>query len=349
MQHWKVIGLVAFAAFTTLAVGQAQKAKYTIGVSWSNFQEERWRTDEAAMGQVFALSGAEMVSTDAQASSEKQLADIDSLIAKRVNAIIVLAMDKDAILPAIQKAKAAKIPVIAYDRLFEDTSAFYLTFDNVEVGRMEAREVLKAKPKGNYVLMKGDPGDPNVEFLRTGQLEVLNASIKRGDVRIVGEAFSEAWNPDEAQSNMVDILKKNNNKVDAVIASNDGLAGGAFAALNAVGLGGGKVALAGQDGDLAALNRVARGTQTVSVWKDARALGKKAAEISLQLARGVTIEKIPGRLIFSKGPKKARMNSYFVKPVPITRANLNVVVDARWISKTVLCEGVDVKAVAICK
>jgi D-xylose transport system substrate-binding protein len=349
MRHWKkLLGISAFAAFSSLLVSQAQPSKILIGVSWSNFQEERWRTDEAAIGQVVAFAQGELVSTDAQASNEKQLNDIDNLISQKVNALIILALDKDAILPAIAKAKAAKIPVIAYDRLIEESSVFYLTFDNVEVGRMQAREVLKAQPKGNYVFLKGDPGDPNSNFLHGGQLEVLNPSIKRGDIKVVGEQYTQNWSPEVAQRTMEQMLTRNANKIDAVVGSNDAIAGGAVAALASVGLAG-RVAVSGQDGDLAALNRVARGTQTVSVWKDARSLGRRAGEVALQLVRGVPVEKIPGRAIFSKGPKKIKMNSMFLKPVPITKSNLKVVLDAKWITKSVLCEGVNGKVVPECK
>ncbi len=349
MRHWKaVFGVTAFAAFTSLMFGQAQQNKITVGISWSNFQEERWRTDESAMGQVFAFAQAEMLSTDAQASNEKQLNDIETLISKKVDALIILALDKDTIMAAIAKAKAAKIPVIAYDRLIEDPSVFYMTFDNIEVGRMQAREVLKVKPKGNYVFIKGDPGDPNSVFLHGGQLEVLNPSIKSGDIKVVGEQFTEGWKPENAQRSMEQILTRNSNKIDAVVASNDGMAGGVIAALTSARLAG-QVAVSGQDGDLSALNRVARGIQTVSVWKDARTLGKKAAEVALLLARGTPVTKIPGRMIFSKGPNKVRMNSIFIKPVPITRANLKVVLDAKWINKSVLCEGVDRTVITECK
>jgi D-xylose transport system substrate-binding protein len=344
--------IILVSSITTLValgvLSQAQQTKPVIGVSWSNFQEERWRTDESAMDLAIAVAGGQLISTDAQASSEKQLNDIDTLISRKVSAIIVLALDKDAISPAIAKAKAAKIPIIAYDRLIEDSGVFYLTFDNVEVGRMQAREVLKQKPKGNYVFIKGDPGDPNSNFLHGGQLEVLNPAIKRGDIKVVGEQYTEGWKPENAQRIMEQLLTRNGNKVDAVVASNDGMAGGAVAALASVGLAG-KVAVSGQDGDLSALNRVARGSQTVSVWKDARSLGKRAGEIAMLLAKGTPMNKIPGLAIFSKGPNKVRMNSVFIKPVPITKANLNVVLDARWISKDVLCEGVDAKLVPVCK
>ena len=160
------------------------------------------------------------------ARPEKQLADIDGLIAKGAKALIILAMDKDAIIPALAKAKAKNIPVVAYDRLIEQPGVFYITFDNKEVGRMQARAVLAAKPKGNYVMIKGSPTDPNADFLRAGQQEVLADAIKKGDIKIVGDEYTEGWKPEVAQKNMEQILTKNSNKVDAVVASNDGMAGG---------------------------------------------------------------------------------------------------------------------------
>jgi D-xylose transport system substrate-binding protein len=253
-----------------------------IGVSWSNFQEERWKTDEAAMKAAIEAAGDTYVSTDAQSSAAKQLSDIESLMAQGVDALIVLAQDTQAIIPAVQAAADEGVPVIAYDRLIEDSRAFYLTFDNVEVGRMQARAVLAAA-EGNYVMIKGSPTDPNADFLRGGQQEVLQSAIDAGDITIVGEAYTDGWLPANAQRNMEQILTAEDNKVDAVVASNDGTAGGVVAALTAQGMEG--IPVSGQDGDHAALNRVAKGTQTVSVWKDARALGKAAGEIAAQLAR----------------------------------------------------------------
>ena len=122
-----------------------------MGVSWNNFQEERWKRDEAAIKAALDKAGAKYISADAQGSNEKQLADVESLITRGANALIILAFDADAVLPAVQKAKAEGIPVIAYDRLIQDKDVLYITFDNVEVGRMQAREVLKVQPTGNYV------------------------------------------------------------------------------------------------------------------------------------------------------------------------------------------------------
>lgn len=328
------ISAVALAAFTGTA---AFAADLTVGVSWSNFQEERWKTDEAAIVSALEAGGADYISADAQSSSSKQLSDIESLIAQGVDALIVLAQDAQAIGPAVQAAADEGIPVIAYDRLIEDNRAFYLTFDNVEVGRMQARAVFAAQPTGNYVMIKGSGTDPNADFLRGGQQEIIQAAIDSGDITIVGEAYTDGWLPANAQRNMEQILTANDNKIDAVVASNDGTAGGVVAALTAQGMEG--LPVSGQDGDHAALNRVAKGTQTVSVWKDARDLGRAAGEIAVALAGGSAMGDVDGSAAWTS-PAGTEMTSMFLAPVPVTKDNLSAVVDAGWITKEALCQGV---------
>ena len=342
-----VLKLMAGAAILVSLHSVAAAEGMTVGVSWSNFQEERWKTDEAAIKAALEAAGDKYISADAQSSAAKQLTDVESLIAQGANAIIVLAQDSEAIGPAIEKAAAEGIPVVGYDRLIENPAAFYITFDNKEVGRMQAREVFKAKPEGNYVFIKGSSSDPNADFLFSGQMEVLKEAIDSGKIKNVGEAYTDGWKPENAQKNMEQFLTANDNKVDAVVASNDGTAGGAVAALAAQGMAG-SVPVSGQDGDHAALNRVALGTQTVSVWKDARELGKRAAEIASALAGGKTMEEIEGVQAFAGGPKGVEMQSVFLAPMPITKENLNVVIDAGWISKDEACQGVK-GDVAACK
>jgi D-xylose transport system substrate-binding protein len=343
----KSVKLALALAFTVAgAQGVLAKGK-TIGVSWSNFQEERWKTDEAAIKAVIEKNGDTYVSADAQSSPTKQLSDVESLIARGANALIILAQDADAIRPAVEKATAEGIPVVGYDRLIEIPTAFYITFDNKEVGRMQARDVFKVKPKGNYAFIKGSSTDPNADFLFAGQMEVLKAAIDKGDIKNVGEAYTDGWLPANAQKNMEQILTKNDNKVDAVVASNDGTAGGVSAALAAQGLAG-TVPVSGQDGDKAALNRIALGTQTVSVWKDARELGKRAAEIAVELAGGKKISEIAGSVTFADGPKKQKMTSVLLTPVAITKDNLNVVIEAGWAKKGEVCQGVKAGSVKAC-
>ncbi|MBW9069064.1 D-xylose ABC transporter substrate-binding protein [Agrobacterium pusense] len=322
-------------------------ADLVVGVSWSNFQEERWKTDEAAIKSALDKAGAKYISADAQSSAAKQLTDVESLISQGANALIILAQDSDAIGPAVEKAVAEGIPVVGYDRLIENKNAFYITFDNKEVGRLQAAEVFKVKPEGNYVFIKGSSSDPNADFLFAGQQEVLKAAIDGGKIKNVGEAYTDGWKPENAQKNMEQFLTKNNNKVDAVVASNDGTAGGAIAALAAQGLAG-SVPVSGQDADFAALNRVALGTQTVSVWKDSRELGKEAAGIALELAGGKKMTEIKGVTAFDGGPKKVTMQSVFLKPIAITKDNLNVVIEAGWIKKETACQGVKAGSVKAC-
>jgi D-xylose transport system substrate-binding protein len=319
-----------------------------VGVSWSNFQEERWKKDEAAIKAALEAAGARYISADAQGSNEKQLADVEALITKGAKALIILAHDANAVLPAVAKAKAAKIPVVAYDRLIQDSGVLYLTFDNVEVGRLQARAVLAVKPKGNYVFIKGSPTDPNANFLNEGQREVLKPAMDKGEIRIVGEQYTDNWAPEVAQKNMEQILTKNANKVDAVVASNDGTAGGVVAALRAQNLVG--IPVSGQDGDVAALNRVAKGEQTVSVWKDARELGKAAGSFAARLAAGTKLADIKEAQVWSGGAKKLPIPSVFLKPLPVTKENLKVVIDAGWVTRQQVCAGVQAtKAPSACK
>jgi D-xylose transport system substrate-binding protein len=330
MRKALILAAVLSAGVTTTAVAQ------TVGVSWSNFQEERWKTDEAAIKAALEAAGATYISSDAQNSASKQLTDVEALITQGAEALIILSVDKDAVGPAIDQAAAEGIPVIGYDRLIEDNRAFYLTFDNKGVGRIIAESVTDVQPDGNFAIIKGDKGDPNALFLLEGMMEVIGDDVDEGNIKIVGEAFSDGWKPDNAQKNMEQILTANNNNVDAVLVENDGMAGGVIAALSAQGL---TIPVGGQDGDLAAINRVARGTQTVSVWKDSRQLGKAAAEIALALAGGATMDSIEGAEKWSGGEKGVEMDAIFLAPTPITKANIGDAIDAGHISKEQACEG----------
>ncbi|TKT75328.1 D-xylose ABC transporter substrate-binding protein [Aquamicrobium sp. LC103] len=339
--------MLAGVAMSLALSAAAQAEGKIIGVSWSNFQEERWKTDEAAIKAAVEAAGNKYISADAQSSAAKQLTDVEALISQGANALIILAQDASAIGPAVEKAVAEGIPVVGYDRLIENPDAFYLTFDNKEVGRMQAKAVFDVQPEGNYVFIKGSGADPNADFLFAGQMEVLKEAIDGGKIKNVGEAYTDGWLPANAQKNMEQFLTANNNEVDAVVASNDGTAGGAIAALDAQGLAG-SVPVSGQDADHAALNRVALGTQTVSVWKDSRDLGKNAAEIANQLAEGTAMDAIPNVVKWADGPSKVEMNAVFLSPVPVTKDNLDVVIDAGWVSKEVVCQGVTAGSVAAC-
>ena len=348
----KRLALLAASAFVVVVcggggTGGSTAAGCTVGVSWNNYQEERWaKWDEPALKKAIADGGGKYINNDAKSSAETQASNVDNLISQGAKVLVILAQDGTAIKPSVAKAIQNGVPVIAYDRLIEDTKALYITFDNVLVGKLEAQAVFKAKPEGNYVIIKGNKADANADFLRSGHEQVIGDAVKSGKIKIVGETYTDNWDPSKAQTEMEQFLTANSNKVDAVLSENDGMAGGVVAALQAQGLAG-KVPVSGQDGDKAALNRVALGTQTVDVWKDARLLGKTAGDAAIQLCGSSDPSKVKGTAKF-KTPGGNELNSILLQPNPITKDNLKDVLDAGWITKADLCQGVPAGKVSVC-
>lgn len=318
-----------------------------VGVSWNNYQEERWaKWDEPALQAAIEAGGGTYISNDAKSSPETQASNMENLISQGANVLVVLAQDGVAVKPAVASAIENGVPVIAYDRLIEDESALYITFDNVEVGRMEAQAVFDEVPTGNYIIIKGNSADANADFLREGYEEVIGDAVAAGDITIVGEDYTDNWDPAIAQTTTEQFLTEADNDVQAVLSENDGMAGGVVAALEAQGLAG-QVPVSGQDGDLAALNRIAAGTQTVDVWKDARELGTTAGESAVALCADADAASVEGTAVFTT-PGGVDVNSILLTPIPITQDNLDVVVDAGWIDEETLCQGVDAGSVEAC-
>jgi len=321
--------------------------KCVVGVSWNNYQEERWaKFDEPAIKKAVEAGGGSYVSNDAKSSAETQASNVENLISQGAKVLIILAQDGTAIKPSVANALSNGVPVIAYDRLIEDPGALYLTFDNVEIGRLQAENIFKAVPKGNYIVIKGNKADANADFLRSGMDKVIKDAVDSGDIKIVGETYTDNWDPSKAQTETEQFLTAANNDVQAVLSENDGMAGGVVAALQAQGLAG-KVPVSGQDGDQAALNRVALGTQTVDIWKDARLLGKTAGEAAVQLCKDKDVTKVSGTAPFDS-PEGNKLTSILLTPQPITKDNLNVVIDAGWTTKENVCKGVTAGSVDPC-
>ncbi len=335
----------------------------TVGVSWNNFQQPRWAAhDEPNLKKVVEAGGGTYISADANLVAEQQLTDVNTLISKGAKVLVLLAQSNTAILPALKVASDAGIPVIAYDRLIEDPSILYITFNNVGVGEAEAKAVLTKVPKGNYVLIKGDPGDPNAAtFLPQGWDNAgLKAAVASGDIKILGPAdgtYTDAWKTEKAQSNMEAIIDKavaDGTKIDAILAENDSTALGVVAALTAKSYG--FPPLSGQDGDPANLNNVALGKQYVDVFKNANELGKAAGALALALCAGTKMAdlKLPDGLIDPsvapaaglsaqdfKTPNGTTVKSFILQPTPLTADTLQTAIDAGQISKADLCKGVD--------
>ena len=211
---------------------------------------------------------------------------------------------------------------------------------------MQAQALFDVQPTGNWVIIKGNSADANADFLRGGAEKVIGDAVAAGDITIVGEDYTDNWDPANAQTTMEQFLTAADNDIQVALVQNDGMAGGAIAALEAQGLAG-QVPVSGQDGDLAALNRVALGTQTVDVWKDARELGTAAGESAIALCGNPDPSAVAGASTFTT-PGGNDLSSIFLTPIPITQDNLDVVVDAGWISTDDLCKGVDAGSVAAC-
>ena len=330
--------------------GGGAAADCTIGVSWNNYQEERWaKWDEPAIKKAIEDAGGKYISNDAKSSEETQANNVENLISQGANVLIILAQSGDAIKPSVAEAIEAGVPVIAYDRLIEDPAALYITFDNVLVGKLQAEALLKVKDSGNFVVIKGNQADANADFLREGMVQagLPPAGESNDKLKNVGETYTDNWDPATAQTHMEQFLTANNNQIDLAFVENDGMAGGAIAALAAQGLAG-QVPVSGQDGDAPALNRVALGTQTVDVWKDARMLGKAAGEAAVQLCSDKDIKNVSGVGPFTS-PGGNEMTSILLTPQAITKDNLNIVLDAGWIDKDTLCQGVTAGSVPACE
>ena len=329
----------------------SQAASCTVGVSWNNFQEERWgKFDEPALKAAIEAGGGTYISNDAKSSAETQATNVENLITQGANVLVILAQDGTAIKPSVSSALSQGVPVIAYDRLIEDPGVLYATFDNKGVGKIMAEILLGVVAEGNFAIIKGNSADANADFLRAGMTEAgvpdVGQTDPAGKIVIVGETYTDNWEPANAQTNMEQILTANNNDVDAVLSENDGMAGGVIAALEAQGLAG-KVPVTGQDGDKAALNRVALGTQLVSVWKDGRNLGKASGEAAIALCADPDLTKVAGTVQFET-PGNNTLTSIILDPTPVQKDNLQAVIDAQVVTKDELCAGVTPGSVAAC-
>jgi D-xylose transport system substrate-binding protein len=344
-----------------------QAAECVVGVSWNNFQQPRWAaTDQPNIKQTVEAGGGRYIDADANLSSEQQLTDVNNLINQGAKVLILLAQDQNAILPAVQAAKDNNIPVIAYDRLIEDPSVLYITFNNIGVGKAQAEALLQKVPTGNYVIIKGDPGDPNAStFLPEGYKQAgLLEKIQSGDIKVLNSTgtnwpqdygtFTDAWDTSKAQANMEAIIDKaraDGVTIDAILAENDSTALGVVAAETAKGHP--FVPLSGQDGDPANLNNVALGKQYVDVWKNSNELGKAAGQAALQLCQGVAMADLSididpsvapldgNKPIDFETPGGKTVKAFILQPTPITAETLDKVISAGWYAtKDDICKGV---------
>lgn len=265
--------------------GQA-KAPIRIGLSLGTLKEERWQRDRDQFVARAEQLGAEVLVQSGNSDGLRQVQDIEALISRRVNVLVVVAFNPAAMQKAVETAKAAGIPVICYDRMITDCDVdLYISFDNVRVGQMQAQYLVdKLGGRGRIVRIHGPKTDHTGQLFRQGQDLVLQPLIESGAIQVIHEDYAADYRPENAKKIVNAAITAQGRNFEGVLAVNDGTAGGAIQALTEEGLAG-KVLVTGQDADLAACQRILRGVQTMTVYKPLARLASTAADAAFALGR----------------------------------------------------------------
>ena len=298
--------------------------KIKIGLSMDSLRVERWQKDRDIFIAEAEKLGAEVIVQSADGDERRQNEQVENMITQGVDVLVVIPKDSVAAAQIVQVAHAEGIKVLAYDRLIRESSLdLYISFDNEQVGYLQAEYLLRQKPKGDYFLLGGAPTDNNAQLLRKGQMRALQTAIDSGDIRLVadGQHWAVNWDPRDALKKAEQVLTQTNNRMDAVVASNDGTAGGVIQALEGQNLAG-SVLVSGQDAELAACQRIVKGTQTMTVYKPIHLIATKAAQAAVALAKGETIAEATQTV--NNG--KVEVPSILLTPIQVDKANLDGVV-----------------------
>jgi len=290
-----------------------------IGLSLDTLKEARWQADRDLFVKRAGELGVKVDVQSANGDDNQQIRDVESLLTSGIKVLVIVPHDGVAMARAVEMAHKAGVPVISYDRLIRNSDVdLYLSFDNVKVGELQAQYIVNKLPggKGRIVRVYGSPTDNNAKLFKQGQDNILNPLIKKGDIKVVRQDWAEDWKPENAKRIVNAAITDSSGKFDAVLASNDGTAGGAVQALLEAGLGG-KVIVTGQDAELAACQRIARGTQSMTIYKPLKVLAAKAAEAAATMAKG---KPIVAKETVNNG--KIDVPSIFNEVFTVTKENL---------------------------
>lgn len=308
--------------------------KILIGVSIPTQSAERWVRDKIQIEEEAKKRGMEVFVQVANEDSGRQISQCENMLAMGIQVLILAPNDAKSAAAIVKSAHEDNVPVIAYDRLVMDTELdVYLSFDNVKVGEIQGKYITDIVPSGNYVLMSGAATDNNAKLFKEGAMKYIQPLINSGKINVVAEQAVKDWQPIEALKIMENALTASGNKVDAVLAPNDGTAGAAVEALSAQGMDG-KVPVTGQDAEIAAVKRIIEGTQAMTVFKDTRMLAVKAVELAEVLARKGDISsqinnKVNNNLI--------DVPSVLLTPIAVDKNNVReVLIESGYIPASVL-------------
>ncbi|EIX1533615.1 D-xylose ABC transporter substrate-binding protein [Cronobacter sakazakii] len=315
-----ILTLCASLVLTSFS-GIAKDVK--IGMAIDDLRLERWQKDRDIFVSKAESLGAKVFVQSANGNEETQMSQIENMINRGVDVLVIIPYNGQVLSNVVAEAKREGIKVLAYDRMINNADIdFYISFDNEKVGELQAQSLVDKVPQGNYFLMGGSPVDNNARLFRDGQMKVLKPFIDSGKIKVVGDQWVDGWLPENALKIMENALTANNNKIDAVVASNDATAGGAIQALSAQGLAG-KVAISGQDADLAGIKRIIAGTQTMTVYKPITQLANTAAEVAVELGNDKQpksdatlnngLKEVPARLLTPIKVDKSNIESTVIK------------------------------------
>jgi len=306
---------------------QGQNKKIKIGFSMDTLKEERWVRDKEAFEKRCKELDVECIITVANNIAERQAGDVDNLLTQNIDALVIAPHDATQAASMVEKAKAKGVPVISYDRLINsDKIDLYISHQVPVIGKKIAEYALQHVPRGNYMMVYGAPTDNNAVIMKTAQLEVLQPAIDRGDIKIVADPFVKDWSRDLALNYVENALVQNSDNIQAIVASNDGMAGGVISALERKNLVG-KILVTGQDAEGAALQRIAEGKQTMTIYKPIIPLASGAVDAAIKLAKK---EPLTGTTVFK--------NDVIGKEVPAILLEI-MVVDKDNLMTTVIKDG----------
>ena len=335
----KVIAVVAIASLQmflaactgTQQAGNNAAAKdpnkpVTIGFAMDSVREERWQHDRDAFEAHCKEMNVKCVITVADNKAEKQADDVDNLLTQGVDVLVIAPHDATQAASMVDKAKAQGVPVISYDRLINsDKIDVYISHQVPVIGRKMAEYALSKVPKGNYVMVYGASTDNNAIIMKNEQLKVLQPAIDRGDIKIVAQDFMTDWRPELALNFAENALTQHADDIQAFIVSNDGLAGGVISALQKRQLAG-KVLVTGQDAEKAALQRIAAGTQTMTVYKPIVPLANAAVETAIALGKK---QPVANATPFHNDAINKDIQAVLLEVISIDKANLLTTVIAQ--------------------
>ncbi|HDR51601.1 MAG TPA: sugar ABC transporter substrate-binding protein [Mariniphaga anaerophila] len=274
------IFLLAFFLFG----GCTKDDSVKVGFLMHALDKERWENDRDFFVEKVRELGGTVEVRIADNDAEKQLRQANELLVNGVDVLVVVPVDQFAAAQIVENAHSRNVKVISYDRLIKNCQLdFYVSTDNVEIGRLQAEYLTTVRPSGNYALIGGGMHDNNSQFLYLGQMNVLQPIVERGDIKIVYNVFTERWAEEEGYDHAKKLLSQTTD-VDAIIAGNDAIAYGAIRALREAGKEG-DVLVAGMDADLRNLQEIVAGHQTCTIYKPFEKLAATAAELALTMGR----------------------------------------------------------------